>query len=252
MQRTQQNRKVETNSVLDHAPAWLSEVRMLIIDDDRLFAEALQLSLLRTGLVHVEVLYDGLDGLELAGCVPYDVVLLGTGLPPEDGLLMGSSIMELSSDVKVIALTRIDDPGTAEEAMRLGFHGCLTKNTTLSHLVRTISRAFEGHLMVASPARRLGERATATATDANLLARQLTQRERDVLKLLVQGATGRQIASELEILPNTVRTHVQSILVRLQVHSRLEAVVYAVDHGVVPSGVMLKGEQRRGPKVVRA
>jgi two-component system nitrate/nitrite response regulator NarL len=82
---------------------------------------------------------------------------------------------------------------------------------------------------------RLGPASTRVSgtSDGGFLAEQLTSRERDVLALLVQGAGSHAIASGLGISPNTVRTHVQSILTKLQVHSRLEAATFAVRHGVV-------------------
>jgi two-component system nitrate/nitrite response regulator NarL len=110
----------------------------------------------------------------------------------------------------------------------------MTKNTPIQRLVEAVDSVLGGQVVV--PQRLASEAAGARTPDeeaVELLAKQLTLREREVLVLLVEGASGQTIARRLGISPNTVRTHVQSILMKLQVHSRLQAATFAVRHRLV-------------------
>lgn len=107
----------------------------------------------------------------------------------------------------------------------------------MAQFVDSIKAAMSGQLVVPHrlAARAAGARSS-EERDASLLAEQLTKRERDVLRMLVEGARSEAIAKRMSISPNTVRTHVQNILTKLQVHSRLEAAAFAVRHGLAGHG----------------
>jgi two-component system nitrate/nitrite response regulator NarL len=125
----------------------------------------------------------------------------------------------------------MNDQLVSQEAIRLGFRGYVTKDASVAQFVNSVRSVIDGHLVVPH---RLGPAARGDREDhAALLAGQLTPRERQVLALLVEGADGRTVAKRLAISRNTVRTHVQSILSKLQVHSRLEAATFAVRHKIV-------------------
>lgn len=116
--------------------------------------------------------------------------------------------------------------------MRGGFHGYLTKQVPLPELANAIRTVVGGENIVKaiaqpSPSSSVEDR------DMKLLAKQLTDHEKQVLGLLVQGATSPAIASALSVSPNTVRTHIQNVLTKLQVHSRLEAAALAARFGLV-------------------
>jgi two-component system, NarL family, nitrate/nitrite response regulator NarL len=161
------------------------------------------------------------------------VILLDLGLPDRSGLAVGREILESWPEAKLMVLTALDDPKAVEEASRAGFRGYLTKDTPVSRFVSSIEAIVAGQEVFphrfAQATRRPGSNDSVW-----LLISQLTPREREVLGLLVEGADGRTIAARLGISRNTVRTHVQSILTKLQVHSRLEAATLAVRHRVVP------------------
>jgi DNA-binding NarL/FixJ family response regulator len=205
-------------------------VRILVIDDHKLFADAVQVALEKLGLA-VTVATTAVDGIEAAIRERPDVVLLDIGLPDRSGLLVGKEILEACPDAKVVVVTSLDDRRALQESVRYGFHGYLTKDTKLPQLVRAIHDAAEGHLVI--PQRLATRRVNGESEEVELLVSQLTRKEREVLALLVQGAGSTEIASALVISPNTVRTHIQSILAKLQVHSRLEAVAFASRHNLV-------------------
>jgi DNA-binding NarL/FixJ family response regulator len=207
-------------------------MRILVVDDHKLFAEAVQMALERLGN-EVMVATSGAEAVETAERSSPDVVLLDIGLPDRSGFAVGQEILERLPSARIVVVTSLDDQRTLQEVIRLGFHGFLTKDTRLPLLVRAIGDAADGQLSIphrlAARARYDGDR------DADLLASQLTPREREVLALLTSGASSPEIARTLAVSPNTVRTHVQSILAKLQVHSRLEAVAFATRHKVLPA-----------------
>jgi len=210
-------------------------VRALIIDDHLLFAEAIKPALAAEGVEVLGVATSGAEGLRAVAEHRPDLVLVDLGLPDQSGLSVGRAIAAEHPETKVVALTALEDPRAVRDAVRAGFHGYVTKDTSTSRFVQAVRSALAGQVVYP---RRLAMRGARTAEEetARLLASQLTSREREVLALLARGATGREIAARLAISPNTVRTHVQSILTKLQVHSRLEAAVFAMKHRLVDDG----------------
>ncbi|MFL5737415.1 MAG: LuxR C-terminal-related transcriptional regulator [Actinomycetota bacterium] len=165
---------------------------------------------------------------------PFEVVLVDIGLPDQSGLTLGRTIAETYPNTSVIALTALNDWRTAEQAMAAGFQGYLTKDTDLPKLVDAMRITREGHTVMPTRLARRANTETRSRNSAALLADSLTQRERDVLGLLVKGHGSEHISLVLGISTNTVRSHIQNILPKLQVHSRLEAAAFAVRHKLVP------------------
>lgn len=184
------------------------------------------------GMSVVDVVSLGAEALAAVDRLAPDVILMDIGLPDQSGLAVGRTILERHPEARIIALTALSERTLVNEALGIGFLGYLTKDTPVSQFVNAIRSAVDGHLVLPhrlSPAARPSQQEDEIA----LLASQLTPREREVLALLVQGANGKVAAAELGISSNTVRTHVQSILTKLQVHSRLEAATFAVRHRLV-------------------
>jgi DNA-binding NarL/FixJ family response regulator len=202
-------------------------MRILVVDDHKLFAEAVQMALEKHGL-EVEVATNADEALDAVVREAPDVVLLDIGLPDRSGLVLGREILEKHPTAKIVVVTSLEDQRALQEAVRFGFHGFLTKDTKLPQLVRAIRDVAEGQLVV--PHRLATRRRNGESEEVALLASQLTRRELEVLGLLVAGSNSIEIARALTVSPNTVRTHVQSILAKLQVHSRLEAVAFATRH----------------------
>jgi two-component system nitrate/nitrite response regulator NarL len=215
-------------------------VKVLIVDDHMLFAEAVQVALRGEGVEDVSLVgraHDALESMRDAGRRA-DVVLMDLGLPGESGIEVGGRIAKEWPDTKVLALTSFTDPRMLRDAMQAGFSGYLTKDTQVSRLVNAMRTAMAGEVVIPKKLAK-GVAATGSGQPSNLddhaalLVAQLTDREREVLQLLAEGARSDAIADAMNISKNTVRTHVQSILGKLGVHSRLEAAAFAVRHGLV-------------------
>jgi DNA-binding NarL/FixJ family response regulator len=206
-------------------------MRAILVDDHTLFVDVIRALLERLGFDVIAVAGSAEDALTLSDERP-DLVLVDVGLPDQSGLVLGPTLMAMFPDAKVLALTALDDPRAVEEAARAGFHGYLLKDQPVAQFSESIRAALEGQVVFPRRLVPAGDGRSAL-DDSRLFADQLTPREREVLALLVEGASGQAVARRLGISSNTVRTHVQSILAKLQVHSRLEAVAFAVRHGIV-------------------
>jgi two-component system nitrate/nitrite response regulator NarL len=189
------------------------------------------------GMQVVDVVSTAADGLAAARRLRPDLILLDIGLPDENGISVGKRIISELPDSRVVVVTAHKDPRSVAEAVRVGFQGYVTKDTPVSLFVSSIQAVIEGHVVLP---RQLARQAAGARTpgekDVALLIEQITHRERDVLQLLAEGASSAEMARRLSVSRNTVRTHVQNILTKLQVHSRLEAAAFAVRHGLVKAG----------------
>jgi DNA-binding NarL/FixJ family response regulator len=194
------------------------------------------------GLEVVGIVTTGADALDAARELEPDLVLIDVGLPDENGIAVGTKLVLEHPETRVVALTALADGNLVREALQAGFSGYITKDTQADMFVRAVQGVLDGQIVVPE---RLGKTAFEPAavetsslerSTAGLLARQLTPRELEVLEMLARGAGGGEIAQRLGVSPNTVRTHVQGILSKLQVHSRLEAAAFAVRHQLVKVG----------------
>lgn len=208
---------------------------VLIVDDHRLFADVVASALGQLGARVVGPVGTAAEALVAVVRERPDVVLLDLALPDGHGIDAGRTILEGHPDTIVLALSATTDPRVATEAVRAGFRGFIPKDARLPTVVEAIRRALEGRSVVIPPTQ-MRPASTRDGVSANVLAGGLTPRELEVLALLVAGLGSRAIADELQISMNTVRTHVQSVLTKLQVHSRLEAAAFAVRHGLVEPG----------------
>ena len=206
--------------------------RILIVDDHRLFADVVASALAQLGARIIGPVGTAADAIVAVGAERPEVVLLDLALPDADGIETGRLILEAAPDTVVLALSASTDPRAATDAVKAGFRGFVPKDARLPTVLEAIRGALEGRsVMIRSTAP--APQTFGPGVSAGLLASCLTAREREVLGLLVAGLGSRAIAEELQISMNTVRTHVQSVLTKLQVHTRLEAAAFAVRHGVV-------------------
>ena len=195
-----------------------SDIRVLIVDDHQLFAEAVQITLEDFGMEVEGIATTAEEALRAARALRPDVILLDIGLPDRSGLAVGQILIDELPDTKVVGVTALDDARTVEEARRIGFSGYLTKDTPIAQFARSLQAAIDGTVVISRPRRTPQDD---DDEEAVLLARQLTPRELEVLGLLVEGMSSKDIAGTLSISTNTVRTHIENILTKLQVRSRL-------------------------------
>jgi DNA-binding NarL/FixJ family response regulator len=172
---------------------------------------------------------NGEDAVRLAGELQPDIVLMDLIMPVMDGITATSRIRRQYPDVEVIALTSVLDDGSIFGAIRAGAIGYLLKDTKADKLIHAIKSAFAGQVQL-SP--RVAERLL-REVDLPDVFEPLTEREKDVLRLLASGCSNKEIAQELNIGEKTVKTHVSSILSKLGVTSRTQAVVYALRTGLL-------------------
>lgn len=202
-----------------------------------MFTDAVLPLLERAGLEIVAVARSGEEGLDAARRLRPQAAMVDLGLPDMSGIALGRLIRQELPDTRVVALTGRRDPEALRDAMSAGFDGYLTKDSAIGRFAESVQAALRGEAAFPQPVAeaRVTHR-TPEERNADLLASQLTRREREVLMLLVEGMDNTQIATRLSVSANTVRTHVQSILGKLGVRSRLQAAAFAVRHGIAAAG----------------
>jgi len=211
-------------------------MRVLVADDHRLFRQGL-ISLMRTRPDLVQVVGEaetGRQAVALSSELRPDLVLMDIYMPQSDGLQAAQTILRELPGVQIIMLTASELDEHFYEAVQLGVAGYLLKNldaVELFDLIEGVARG-EAALTQAMAARLLKGVATRTL-NASKGEEALTNREIEVIKLLANGFTNPQIASELNITINTVKSHISHILTKLQLKNRTQAAAYAVQHRLV-------------------
>jgi DNA-binding NarL/FixJ family response regulator len=171
---------------------------------------------------------------QLPDVVLMDIVFKGGGM---SGIEATRRIKEVSPSTKVVIMTAHDEDRLLVEAVEAGASGFLGKDEAAQELLSAAKAAAEGEVLIdpGTLTRLLAQvaRERAEQRDAQNLLDDLTEREREILQLLAEGTRNDDIASKLFISPQTVQTHVRNILGKLRVHSKLEAVAFAVKHGAI-------------------
>jgi NarL family two-component system response regulator LiaR len=215
-----------------------ARISVLIVDDHRAFGEALGVALGKEAdLEIVEVTADGESAVEAADVRRPDVVLVDLQMPGIDGLETSRRIRAVSKETAVVVLTGSNDELALGRAIQAGAHGFLRKTATVQDLAEAVRAAHRGeplnaHDEIEFALRRL-RRLRARDDDIAQRFDRLTPRELQILQLLADGMAPDDIATQLEVSRNTLRTHVQNILMKLGVHSKLDAIVAAIRHGRV-------------------
>ena len=209
-------------------------LRVLIVDDHALFRRGLQMVLKQEP--DIEVVGEAADGHEAVGkaqeLMP-DVILMDVRMPKRSGIEATEKIKELLPHVKILMLTISDEEADLYEAIKAGASGYLLKEISIDEVADAVRSVWAGQSRISpSMAAKLLTEFAAMSKRADerqqLPAPRLTDREMEVLNLVAQGLNNRDIAKELFISENTVKNHIRNILEKLHLHSRMEAVVYAV------------------------
>lgn len=213
-------------------------IKILIVDDHRTFAEALEVSLDKEkDLRVVEVVTDGSAAIDAVINHRPDVVILDLTMPGMDGIEVTRRIKDTDPEAQVLVLSGHEGEFLMARAMQAGASGFLSKTEGVTDVARSVRLAHRGEPVhdqeeVERALRRLRHRREQDSSAKQRLDR-LTPREIQILQRMAGGRSGEQIAQELGISPNTLRTHTQNILTKLGVHSKLEALVLAIRHGKV-------------------
>ncbi len=206
-------------------------IRVLLVDDH---------NVVRSGLATFLRAYDdlelvgeaknGLEAVRLCRQVKPDVVLMDLMMPEMDGIAATRAILADSPDIKIIAMTSFEDEQLVHGVLAAGAISYLLKNVASEELSKAIRDAVGGRSTLSPEAARVLVQATRPTTQPSS---GLTEREREVLNLVVQGHSNQQIADALVVSLATVKAHISSILGKLQVSSRTEAIAYAIKHKLV-------------------
>ncbi len=217
----------------------MARIRVLLADDHHLFREGLANIL--NAQPDLEVVGEASDGLEVivkARKLKPDLILMDIGMPGCDGVEATQQIKEELPDIIIIILTMRDEEEKLFEAVKSGAQGYLLKSIRSANLVKIIRGALQGDAAI-SPAlggrmleefRRLSRQAPSVPIDETI---KLTQREQEVLTLVAQGASDKEIADRLVVSIHTVKTHIRNILAKLQMGHRHEAARYALRKGLI-------------------
>lgn len=213
-----------------------STIRVLLVDDHTLFRSGIRSLLQRQPQFEiVGEAGDGLEGLKRAKSLQPDVVLLDLHMPGISGREAVRMIVEEVPDTHVLMLTVSEDGDDLMETLRAGASGYLLKNIDTAALVDAISRAAQGESVVSPEmTNRLveGARNRRKPQIGSLEAARLSPREREILACLARGESNKEIARDLELAENTVKIHIQNIFKKLNLSSRVQAAVFAVENGL--------------------
>jgi DNA-binding NarL/FixJ family response regulator len=215
----------------------LKKISIVIVDDHQVFVETLKFAIKQNK--DMEVLGEAgscEDCLELIRRISPSILILDICLPDGDGLSLVPKINKLSPDTNILILTSFSDEDTLMRALDLGVSGFVGKNQHLPELMNAIRMAEQGEIAIPTSlllgllSRKLIPRKQATNVRDY---EPLTPRESEILSCLAKGYSAGEIAEILSISPLTVRTHIRNLIEKLGVHSRLEAVTFALQKGLI-------------------
>jgi two-component system nitrate/nitrite response regulator NarL len=216
----------------------MKPIRVLLVDDHTLFRSGIKALLQRQeGFEVVGEAGDGLEGVKRAKQLKPDVVLLDLHMPGISGREAVQLITGDSPGTSVIMLTVSEDAEDLVDTLRGGARGYLLKNIETDYLLDAIQRAARGESVMSPQMTGKLVQEIRTQPKGGLPGgegerEKLSPREKDIIMLLAKGASNKEMARSLNVAESTVKIHVQNILKKLNLTSRVQAAVYAVEHGL--------------------
>ncbi len=209
-------------------------MRVLLADDHQILRDGIRRGLESAGEDVVGEADNGEEAVELARSLQPEIVLMDLSMPVLDGVAATRRITEELPDVKVVVLTMHDDPQRTRAALEAGATGYLTKGTSFSDVLDTLRRALAGE-EVLSPQLAASMLSTIAAED-DPAADVLSDRQVEILQMIADGSSTKQVARELGITQKTVHNHLNAIYRRLDTQSLTHAVLSAVRLGIIDLG----------------
>jgi len=209
-----------------------STIRVMLVDDHDMVRRGLSAFLrVKPDLEMVGEARDGQEAVMICQRIQPDVVLMDLVMPRLSGPEATREIRRQWPHIQVVALTSFEEKDLVREALQAGAIGYLLKNVSVDDLAAAIRAAYAGRSTLAPEAIKALVQAE---SDEPALGHDLTEREREVLVLLVEGLSNPEIADRLVVSRATAKAHVSNILSKLEASNRAEAVALAVQHGLVP------------------
>lgn len=206
------------------------KIRIMLVDDHAVVRSGLSAFLsVHADLELVGEAENGEQAVVRAGLLKPDVILMDLMMPVMDGVAATEAIKKQHPEIQILALTSFQEDELVQNALRAGAVGYLMKNITARELAAAIRSAKSGRMTLAPEAAQALVRTTQQAQEAEAL----TERERDVLKLMVDGLNNAEIAERLVVSLSTVKYHISNILMKLGVDNRVAAVSMAIQKKLV-------------------
>ncbi len=213
-------------------------VRVLLVDDQQLIRDGVKSLLnLQPGIDVIGTAENGDDACKKVEALQPDVILMDIRMPVMDGIEATSKIHQAQPHIQILMLTTFDDDDYIVRALQVGACGYLLKNLPAKDLAQAIKLAHVGIFQLAPSiaGKLIGNfnQISPQATPSAEVMQTLTKREIDVLRCLAHGETNQEIAAKLVISVGTVKSHVSSILSRLDLKDRIQAAIYARENGIL-------------------
>jgi NarL family two-component system response regulator LiaR len=217
------------------APADPTQIRVLIVDDHAVVRMGLRVFLdLQPDIEVVGEAADGSEGVAMARRLEPDVILMDLLMPNMDGITAIGRIKAERPETEIVTMTSFIEEDKVTAALEAGASGYVLKDAEAEEVAAAVRAAFAGEVHLdPAVARLLAQRMRQRKSPEESLAEPLTDREKDVLSLLGQGMSNKEIGSTLFITERTARTYVSNILGKLGLASRTQAALYAVEHKLV-------------------
>ncbi|MDD4295918.1 MAG: response regulator transcription factor [Ruminiclostridium sp.] len=214
----------------------MKKIRILLADDQKLFYSGLKTVLdLEKDLEVVGTAENGEEVITMAASLNPDVILLDIRMPVMNGVQCIKTIKSMLHEVKIIMLTTFDDEAYILDALANGANGYLLKDIEVEKLLEAIHDVYADKMIIPPDvAEKLAFALSRikTAPPSSKLFSELSEREREIARMMVQGFTSRQISSALYISEGTVRNYISTIYDKIEIHDRTKAVLFLKENGI--------------------